>query len=457
MRGTATDPASAPDLSLAEVGRQLREGRLSARALTEAHLDRIAARDPEIGAFVRVCGPRARALAARADAELAAGRDRGPLHGIPFAIKDLFDTEGVVTTYGSRRHATHVPDTDAELVARALEAGAVPLGKLATYEYALTGPSFDGSHRPPRNPRNLAHVTGGSSSGSAAAVAAALVRFALGTDTGGSVRSPACYCGVVGLKPSFGALPIVGAHPLAPSLDHAGVIAATVEDAACAFEVLAGGRHGPNPDADHGARDTLAGLRIGYACSWFAEDEALVPELLVAMDAAVSRLTLLGAKATLIDLPDAAAIENLGKRLLHAEAFATHRDALAGGARGYGRQARETLQAGNGITEAERTEALAAAAELRAALDESALAAHDALVTITTLTPAPPFDAFDGDRALWTPMRTLAFNLTGHPALTLPIDPVSGLPAGMQLVGRHGDERTICRIGAVFERATLPP
>ena len=459
------DPCSdpAPDWPLPELGRRLRDGRLTSRALTDAHLARIAARDPDIGAFVHVCADRARTLAGRADAELAAGTDRGPLHGVPFAAKDLFDTAGIVTTYGSRRRATHVPDADAALVARALDAGAVLLGKLATYEYALDGPTFDGAHPPPRNPWDPARVTGGSSSGSAAAVAAGLVRFALGTDTGGSVRSPACYCGVVGLKPTFGALPLDGCQPLSPSLDHAGVIAATAEEAGIAFAALADGPSGPpGPSADpragaaSGAGDGLAGLRIGYARSWFADDPALEPGTLVAMDAAASALSLLGARVTLVELPDYAPLEAVGARLMSAEAFRTHRDALARGGHGYGRRARAGLSAGGELTDADRDAALETAAELRRTLDGGPLAAHDALLTITALTPAPTFASLAGEVPVWTPMRTLPFNLTGHPALAVPIALVDGLPVGMQLVGRAGDEAQLCRTGTGFERATAP-
>ena len=459
-------PGTSPDRSLPELGRRLRDGRLTSRALTDAHLARIDARDPGVGAFVHVCADRARTLAARADAELAAGTDRGPLHGVPFAVKDLFDTAGIVTTYGSRRRATHVPDADAALVARALDAGAVLLGKLATYEYALDGPTLDGAHPPPRNPWDPARVTGGSSSGSAAAVAAGLVRFALGTDTGGSVRSPACYCGVAGLKPTFGALPLDGCQPLSPSLDHAGVIAATVEEAGIAFEALAGGSRElpgpPRPPTDLGAGsaseegDGLAGLRIGYARSWFADDPALEPEVLVATDAAASLLSLLGARVTLVELPDYAPLEAVGARLLSAEAFRTHRDALAGGGHGYGRRARAALLAGGELTGADRDGALETAAELRRILDGGPLAAHDALLTVGTLSPAPTFAELAGEVPAWTPMRTLPFNLTGHPALAVPTALVDGLPVGMQLVGRAGDEALLCRIGTGFERATVP-
>ena len=335
--------------------------------------------------------------------------------------------------------------------------GAVLLGKLATYEYALDGPSFDGPHPPPRNPWDPARVTGGSSSGSAAAVAAGLVRVALGTDTGGSVRSPACYCGVVGLKPTFGALPLEGCHPLSSSLDHAGVIAATVEEAGIAFGALSDGTPaGPGAAVPPGEGGGLAGLSIGYARSWFADDPALEPDALVAMDAAASALSLLGARVTLVDLPAYAPLEAVGARLLSAEAYAIHRDALADGGEGYGRRAREALLSGADLTDADRDAALEAAADLRRTLDDGPLAAHDALLTIAALTPAPTFASFAGGAPAWTPMRTLPFNLTGHPALAVPIGLAGGLPVGMQLVARAGDEALACRIGTAFERAVAP-
>ncbi len=430
------------ELTIAEAGAALRAGTLTACALLDHHLARIADVDAKVKAFVFVAREIAGAAARQADADFAAGLDRGPMQGIPFAIKDIIDLAGTPTTCGARRRTGALAATDAEVVALLKAAGAVPLGKVATYEFALTGPAFDGAHPPSRNPWNGAHITGGSSSGSAAAVAARLVRVALGTDTGGSVRSPAAYTGVVGLKPTFGRLPLSGVYPLSPSLDCVGILAACSGDASAVLSALTG--EAPAP--------VRAPFRIGYARDFFAADPSAAPEVIEAVDGAASVLSLLGAEIALIDLPDARMMEDVGSVILHHEAYAVHLDSLRAG-KAYGRQAWQGLVAGAALTEADHATALVAAARLRAGVD-AALAPYDAILTATTLTPAPAFAAFDGDRPVWTPMRTLPFNVTGHPALSLPAGFAGGLPLGAQLVARHGDEATLLRIGAAFEAAT---
>ena len=438
---------------LEETGGRFRGGRSSAVSLLAATHARIERADPSIGAFVpgsvAAFATRAATLAARADAELAAGTDRGPLHGIPFAVKDLIDVAGSPTGCGSRSRDGSAPAArDAPVVRRLVDAGAAPVGKVATYEFGLVGPGGDGPMPAPRNPRDPARITGGSSSGSAAAVAAGLVRVALGTDTGGSVRSPAAYCGVAGLKPTSGALSLGGVQPLAPSLDHVGVLAATVREAALAFVALAGG---PAP-LDVGAVPDLSGLRLGYARDWFAHDPALEPDVLVAIDRAVSSLSLLGARVSLVALSDYAPLERAGAAIIEAEAHEVHREALAAGVAGYGRQALECLGRGGAVGAEGLARARALAVRFREAVDAGPLAAHDALLTACTLTVAPPFSAFAPGRATWTPMRTLPWNLSGHPALSCPIEPVGALPVGLQVVGRYGDEATVCRVGEACER-----
>ena len=328
-------------LSVAEAGAEMRAGRLTSAALTRAHLDLVAARNDDCHAFVAVTADRALAAAARADSDLAAGIDHGPMQGIPFAVKDIVDMAGAPTLCGSRarpaRPAAADAAPDAAVVARLLAAGAVPLGKVATYEFALVGPSSDGPYPPARNPWNPGRITGGSSSGSAAAIAAGLVRVAVGTDTGGSVRSPAAYCGVVGLKPTRDALPRDGVFPLSPSLDHVGLLGATVADTAAAYAALTG------MALPSGG---IAGLTLGFARDWFAEDPATHPGVLQAVDAAMSDLTLLGARARLIDLPDYALFEAAGAIVLHAEALDVHRLALARDWDRYGRLARQSLAGG---------------------------------------------------------------------------------------------------------------
>jgi aspartyl-tRNA(Asn)/glutamyl-tRNA(Gln) amidotransferase subunit A len=438
------------DLPIREAAARLRAGSLSAGELLQAHLQRIDTIDPAINAFIYVMREQAIAAALQAERDFSAGHDRGLMQGIPFAIKDVFDTAGVPTTCGSRRLARHLPLQDAEVVAFLKAAGAVPLGKLATYEFALAGPSFDLPHPPARNPWNTDHITGGSSSGSAAAVAAGLVRVALGTDSGGSVRSPASYCGVVGLKPGYAALPMQGVYPLAPSLDHVGVLGATVEDAAICLDVMAGQGIGACADLQR----NIDGLRIGYARNWFAQDANLDPGVLEQLDAAASRLSLAGARIELVELSDYSPLETAGAAIMHAEVWLQHGQAWQADAESFSRPAGDSIAAGLSVSTTELAQARTLAILFTDELDTKVFNHCDALITACTLTTAPPFSDFVSGRMRWTPMRTLPFNLSGHPALCCPIGYLHGLPLGIQIIGRMGDEAGICRIAAALERVS---
>ena len=433
-----------PSVSIA--GAALRSGRLTAAALLALHRDRIAAVDGRIRA-IWALDPRADRLAAQADDEFRAGNDRGPLHGIPFVIKDMSDVEGLPTTNGSRASDRTPAAQDATAVARLIAAGAVPLAKVATYEWGFVGPEQGLEQPPAANPWNIAHITGGSSSGSAAAVAAGMVRIAVGSDTGGSIRAPSAYCGTVGIKPTRGLVPGEGFFALSPALDNPGPIAATVAEAAQMLEAMAPGT---------GAVSRLAmgvrGMTLGYARDWFAADPALDPRVLRAMDDAAAALSLAGARIVEVQLPDYALLEAVGAVLIHVEGLRLHLPSLRDHGHLWGRMATQTVQAGAVLTDAD----LAAAEALVAALTEGMSRAMDgcaALLTAATLTPAPPFAAFD-QGAVWTPMRTLPFNVTGHPALSVPAGFADGLPLGLQIVGRHGDEAGICQVAAAFERGT---
>ena len=431
-------------LSIAEMGRAMRAEDFSPEDLLHAHLEAIDRLNGDIGAFVTVFGGAALADAQRAGAELRNGQDRGPLHGIPFAIKDMIDVAGAPVRAGSRVFADRIAPKDATVVTRMRAAGAIPLGLVATYEHALVGPSSDSLYPAPRNPWDHAHITGGSSSGAAAAVAAGMVRLAIGTDTGGSVRSPSSYCGVVGLKPRYGLVPTGGVLPLSPSLDHLGPVSRTVAEAALALAVMAG-------QGDYDLTGGLTGLRLGYARASFADDPQTMPHITAAMDAAASALTLAGAQLTLIGLPDIVDMEAAGAILIHAEALAVHRARLSGTAPDFGRMAYQSLIAGVELTDDDVRLAQQAADRYRAAID-NVLTQVDAIILPTTLTAAPPFSAFAGGEAVWTPMRTLPFNVTGHPALSVPMGFAGRLPLGLQIVA--GSEAVALRIGAAFEAAT---
>ncbi len=438
----------APDLDLAEAARRLRDGSLKSVDLVEAHLARIAARDPGLHSFVLVASETALTEADAADRALAAGDDRGPLHGIPLAVKDIIDIAGLPTACGSRRPAAPAI-SDAAVVARMRRAGAVLLGKLATYEYATVGPAFDGPAPPAVNPWNPERITGGSSSGSAVAVAAGLVRSALGTDTGGSIRSPAGWCGVVGLKPTRGRVPAAGVFPLAATLDTVGPISATVAEAALTFDAIADA----GPPASAGLDRGIAGLVLGYARDWFAHDPALDARVLAVLDAAASELSLLGARIAEVTLPDYAPLERAGGLILDAEAYTVHRAPLDADPQGYGCATRASLLRGRTVTAADLAAARSAGLRAAEAMD-ALLLSHHALITATNLAPPPPVAPYRDGTAGWNPMRTLPCNLTGHPALSVPAGFVDRLPVGLQIIGRPGAEALICRIGAAFERAT---
>ncbi len=438
------------DLDIFALGARLRDGRLTAKALTEATLARIAERDAIYLSFYCVLEESALAEAARADRELADGMDRGPLHGIPVGIKDVIDVAGVPTTANAPGRADAIADSDADVVRRLRSAGAVIVGKLATYEWATVGPDKRGLFPPARNPWNLDHITGGSSSGCAAAVAGGLVRTSIGTDTGGSVRGPSFYCGTVGLKPTFGSVPTAGVLDLSPSLDHVGTVSATVAEAALTLDVLSG-RTGQQA-ATSRIGEPVSGLRIGYARNWFAHDPQTMPAVTEAVDAAVSVLSQLGVLVCEVDMPDYSGVEVAAAAILHAESFKLHAENLRDRPEDYGRSAYLSLAAGLALSDAEVAKAHDAGTAFRASVDDL-LDQHDVLITVGALTTALPAAPFEKE-AQWTPMRTIGFNVSGHPVLAVPVGFHNGLPIGMQIIGQHHAEARIVQFGHAYERAT---
>jgi aspartyl-tRNA(Asn)/glutamyl-tRNA(Gln) amidotransferase subunit A len=457
MRGTP----SLPELSIAEAGRALRAGETTSTALTEAALARIADLDGELHAFVTLTRERALADAARADAELAQGRDHGPLHGVPYALKDIYATAGVRTTCHSRLMLDHVPAADSAVQERLAAGGGVLLGKAGTFEFAIGGPSFDLPFPPARNPWNPERFTGGSSSGSAAAVASGMVRMAMGSDTGGSIRGPAALCGIVGLKPTYGRVSRRGVFPMAYSLDHCGPLAATVEDAALTLQVIAGhdpadpgSIDAPVPDYAASLTEGAQGLRIGYMRAFFVENPFLTNEALGALDAAAQLLAKLGAKVEEIAAPAYELFDACAQVLMFAEAFAIHEQDLKTRPYAYGRYAYQRIVAGAVLSAADLIQAQRLRRELTAEVNGKLLAERHALLAPTSLTTAAAFAQFGPDAAKWGGMLTNPFNVTGSPALALPIGfGADGLPLGAQIVGRPFDEATVLRIGAAFEKA----
>lgn len=443
-------------LSIASLGPGLRRRDFTAEELTRDTLARIEAGDGAIHAFVRVEADEAIATARRADTELRAGRDRGPLHGIPYGTKDVFDVAGLPTTCHSRSRRHHRAVADAAVTERLRNAGAVLVGKLATLEFALGETGADGLFPPARNPWNLDHIPGGSSSGSAAAVAAGFVRFATGTCTSGSIRGPAAWCGVVGLKPSFGRVSRRGVFPLSWTMDHCGPLAASVEDSAIVMQAIAGhdpadpgSLDRPVPDFRKGFEKGVKGLRIGVPWHFFANDPALTADARSGIERTVALLSDSGAIIHSVTLPDLAELLACSRVIMAAESYAIHRTRLANDLPGYGAGAIRRFVLGAGVGAADYLGAQRLRGALATAVDV-VLSQYDALLTAISLGPAPSFVSTSVSSS-W-PLQASPFNVTGHPAISVPVGLDScRLPLAIQLVGRRFDEATILRIAQSVE------
>ena len=449
------------ELSIAEAGRKLRDGSVTASTLAEDALSRIAAIDPALDSFITVTAERARADAAAADLDFANGIDRGPMQGVPYALKDIYDTAGIRTTCHSKLRVDNVPAADSVVASRFRAQGGTLLGKLATHEFALGGPSFDLPFPPARNPWNRDHIPGGSSSGSGAAVAAGLVRMAMGSDTGGSIRGPAAYCGTVGLKPTYGLVSRRGVFPLSTTLDHCGPLSWTVEDSAIALEVIAGydqldpaSADLPVPDYRAGLQDGIEGLRIGVPRHFFATAEGVSPEVVASIDQAAETLSRLGATIEEITLPPFEQFSACGRVIMFAEAYAIHEQDFQSRPLDFGLLTYLRMVLGAFITGADLHQANRLRRELSVAVNRQ-LMTCDAIMTATALAPAPAFaDIKPGAPPNW-PIQSMPFNVTGNPAMSMPTGfSATGLPLGMQIVGRAFDDATVLRIGAAFEAAT---
>ncbi len=450
------------DASIAGMGRQLRSGQVTSEALTRAALDRVAAVDGALHAFITITAERALEDARRADAAFAAGQDAGPMQGIPYALKDIYDTAGIRTTCHSRLLEHNVPAADCAVAQKLAAGGGVLLGKLATHEFAIGGPSFDLPFPPARNPWNPDCITGGSSSGSGAAVAAGAVRMAMGSDTGGSIRGPAAYCGTVGIKPTYGRVSRRGVFPLSYTLDHAGPLTRSVMDAAITLRVIAG--HDPldpasadEPVDDYlsGLEGGVSGLRLGVPRAFFAAAPATAPDMLAAFDRACHALREAGATVEDVTLPDYALFNACGRAILAAEAFAVHESDLRSRLAEYGAITQQRLLLGACVTGPDLVQAFRARRELTDTVNGT-LGRYDALLTASALAEAPRFDAVpDPNRSAIAPMQTISFNVTGHPALSVPTGKgTTGLPLSLQVVGRPFDEAMVLRVARAIELAT---
>jgi len=455
MTTTAGDPTL---LTITELGAAYRTGRLSPVEVTEHCLARIAGRDPELHAFITVTAELALDQARAAAAELGQGRDRGPLHGVPIGLKDLIDTAGIRTTAACAVFEDRVPGEDAEVTRRLRDAGTVLLGKLNLHECAYGGSGVVGAGPAARNPRNPAHITGGSSSGSAAAVGAGLCFAALGTDTAGSIRVPAALCGIVGFMPSYGLVPLRGVIPLAWSYDHVGPMTRTVHDAALVLQAIAGYDPAditsialPVPDYAAALASGLPKLRIGVPRDHFFAD--LDPEVAAAVERALGVLAELGAELRDIALP----IES-DRTVARAESWAYHRPWVERSPERYQPETLRRIRTGDGVTSAEYIARWQQLQHLRRGAD-AMFGDVDLVVTPTVPIAAPSFAEIEADpdalrpRELVMLRNTRPFDVWGTPALSIPCGTTrAGLPIGLQIGGRIGADAEVLRLGAAYER-----
>ena len=447
-------------LTIAEAARLLAARKLSSLELTRALLARIAAVDPTLNAYITVTERQALAAARAAQRRLDAG-EAGPLTGIPLAYKDIYETAGVRTTAHSRLLADNVPKTDAETVRRLGQAGAVMLGKLATHEFAIGGPAFDLPWPPARNPWDPRRFTGGSSSGAGAAVAAGLALGALGSDTGGSIRLPAAYCGIAGLKPTPGLVSRRGVIPLAPSLDTAGPMAWTALDCALLLDAIAG--HDPADPASVAVPATayaravagpVKGLRVGLLRRHYERDVPGTPEAQRMMAEAARVLRDLGCRVGEASPPPVAEFNAVGRVLICSEAYALHEATLRTRLADYSRAFRIRVLAGALIRAADYLAAQRRRTELIAQM-AATLANFDVLVTLPTAGAAPLLAEQRPDEGFAQPFLTTVANVAAVPALVVCGGfTATGLPLGIEFIGPPWTEARLLRLGHQFERAT---
>ena len=459
-------PVDTRSLSIAEAARLIARGELSPIELVDAHLERISTTDDRLNSFITVLEPQARSAAEKAETRIRSGQPIGPLHGIPIGLKDLYYTKGVRTTIGSSIMGGFVPDYDATVVSRFLDAGAIIIGKLQMHEFASGATSANIHHGPARNPWDTERVSGGSSGGSGTGVAAGQVMAALGTDTGGSVRIPAALCGIVGLKPTFGRISRHGVYPLSWSFDTVGPMTRTVRDTALVMNVIAG--HDPNdpyssrqptPDFTETLGRGVDGLRVGIPREHFFE--ILDPGCESAMREGVKVLEGLGASVEEVSIPLLENILSIGQAISGPEAAEIHLENLRHNVEEMDPQVSSRLAAGL----LEPAIYYVRAQRARRAFNRQVAAAFESVDVL--LTPAAPIPAPKIGQEVSTvrgekhstlqilARMTRPFNVSGSPTITVPCGFSSDrLPFGLQIAGRMFDEGTVLRAAYAYEQAT---
>ena len=446
-----------PDLAQASQAVQTKEA--SPVDMTQACLDRIERLNPQVNAFITVTPDAALEEARKAEAEIKRGEWKGPLHGMPLAVKDLVETAGVKTTAASKVLANNVTKEDAEVVRRLRSAGAVLLGKLNLHEFAYGGSGVIGHFGPAKNPWNLEHITGGSSSGSAAAVAAGLCYGAIGTDTAGSIRLPAAYCGITGLKPSFGLVSARGVIPLSWSLDHVGPMARTVADCALMLQAIA---HYDAKDINcqkfppvyypSAMREPTTSLRIGLAKEFFQDVDA---EIVNAIESAVALI-----KKLVTSVSDISLSTDVDRTVLRCEPFAYHQAYMAEHEKDYDPETLKRIRSGSDVSAADYIhryrELLTQRREIAKLFNRV-----DLIITPTTPQPPPTFAELAKSpnelrpKELIMLRNTRPFNIYGLPSISVPCGfTKSGLPIGLQISGASGTEGSVLSLAGAYQKET---
>jgi len=453
-------------MSLTAVAKAIAEKRVSSREATQSCLDRIARWQPKLNAFMAIEADDALKAADAADAALANGRVKGVLHGVPLAHKDMYYDAGKVVTCGSKIRKDFVATTTSTALQRLKDAGTVRLGSLQMVEFAYGPTGHNPHYGAVRNPWNVEHITGGSSSGSGSAVAARLTFAALGSDTGGSIRMPAHFCGVTGLKTTVGRISRAGAMPLSWSLDTVGPLARSVEDCALLVGLMAGADPEdptasalPVPDYMAATKQSIKGLRIGVPTAFYVDD--LDPEVARVLDETLAVLTKEGAEIVKVELPDQRQLTAACQFVLATEAAAFHRRWMIERPQDYGAQVYMRLQNGLAISAVSYLEAMrwrgpALAAYLAAVEGTDAVIAPVAPMAAPTIAESDVGNSHDAEAVIQRVTRfTRPINYLGLPSLSIPTGFANnGLPVGMQIIGRSFDEAMLVRIGAAFQRAT---
>jgi aspartyl-tRNA(Asn)/glutamyl-tRNA(Gln) amidotransferase subunit A len=447
-------------MTIAQASELLRTRKLSPLEYTQALIERADAINPLVDAFVLRTVDLALAQASKAQAEIGAGNWRGPLHGVPFALKDIYDTAGIRTTAHSRQLLNNVPKRDAVTVRKLHEAGAVLMGTLATHEFAHGGPTFDLAFPPARNPWNLEYVPGGSSSGAGAAIASGLVPAALGSDTGGSIRGPAGLCGIVGLKPTYGLVSKQGVIANSFTFDHAGPMTWTAQDCALVLQAIAG--HEPSdpssvdvaiPDYRSALREDLQGVRIGHVAHFYEQDTSCTAQQRAAMQAAIGVLQDLGATVEEVQLQPLETYYDVKIIIAEAELLSVHRDDFVASPYDFSSDLRRRILPACVFTALDYVNALRMRQRL---IDEARpmFARYDALLTLGN----GPSSKLADHRTVssWeSPKITTAFNVIGGGAVSL-CNGFSddGLPLSMQIASRPFEDATALAIAHAYECAT---